>query len=103
MITIKLESNLNRRKVVVDGHADFAEAGKDIVCAGVSTLVQTYGAFLDEMKQYGRVHICSCYIKEGHYELECIVSSGWTMAAFDMLKCGLENIAEAYPQFVKII
>lgn len=102
MITIKLESNLNRRKVVIDGHADFAEAGKDIVCAGVSTLAQTYYTFLEEMKSYGRVHICSCYVKEGHFELECIVSSGWTMAAYDMLKCGLEGIADAYPQFVQI-
>lgn len=103
MITVKLESNLNRRKVVINGHADFAEAGKDIVCAGVSTLAQTYYSFLKEMESYGRVHICSCHYKGGHFELECIVASGWSMAAYDMFKCGLEGIAEAYPQFVEII
>lgn len=102
MITIVLENNGCKRKVVIDGHADYEEVGKDIVCAGVSTLVQTYESFMDEMSTYGRVHVCKKHIMSGHFEHECIVSSGWTMAAFDMLSTGLKGIAEAYPQFVKI-
>ena len=31
---------VRKDRITVSGHADFAEAGKDIVCAGVSALVQ---------------------------------------------------------------
>ena len=32
---------INRQGVTIDGHAGFAEHGKDIVCAGVSALAIT--------------------------------------------------------------
>lgn len=32
--------NLSTTGITVDGHAGYAEAGKDIICAGVSALLQ---------------------------------------------------------------
>ncbi|OHD13944.1 MAG: hypothetical protein A2086_02030 [Spirochaetes bacterium GWD1_27_9] len=43
MIEIKLVLNSNGilKNIFVTGHSGFAKIGKDIVCAGVSTLIQT--------------------------------------------------------------
>lgn len=37
MITVRLSDN----SIVIEGHADYAEHGKDIVCAAVSVILQT--------------------------------------------------------------
>lgn len=37
--------------ITVAGHADFAEAGKDIVCAGVTALVQTLVKSADDLTE----------------------------------------------------
>ena len=33
--------SVRKDRITVSGHAGFAEAGKDIVCAGVTALIQT--------------------------------------------------------------
>ena len=33
--------NVNEEKITLNGHAGYAEPGKDIVCAAVTALVQT--------------------------------------------------------------
>ena len=38
---IKIHIDEDNQTLIVTGHADYAENGKDIVCAGVSALVQT--------------------------------------------------------------
>ena len=40
-VTIYKDSNKSIRGFHISGHAGYADAGKDIVCAGVSTLVVT--------------------------------------------------------------
>lgn len=42
---------INRQGVTTDGHAGFAEHGKDIVCAGVSTLAVTLSDSLTGLTQ----------------------------------------------------
>lgn len=32
---------LTKNSITIDGHADYAESGKDIVCAAVSAVLQT--------------------------------------------------------------
>ena len=42
MIQVEIKNKKNTiNEVIVSGHAGFADAGKDIVCAAVSTLVTT--------------------------------------------------------------
>ncbi len=41
MITVTVTLSEEEMQVKVSGHADYAEKGKDIVCAGVSAIVQT--------------------------------------------------------------
>jgi uncharacterized protein YsxB (DUF464 family) len=45
--------NLTPSKIEISGHANYAEHGKDIVCAGVSTIFQLCQAGLRQLaKQY---------------------------------------------------
>ena len=36
-----IKANISKNKVVISGHANFADYGKDIVCAAVSSIITT--------------------------------------------------------------
>ena len=44
-----IEVNVRLDGITIDGHAGYAEAGKDIVCAGVTALVQTLITSMEEL------------------------------------------------------
>lgn len=95
MITItKLDDNIH-----VVGHANYAPCGKDIVCAGVSTLVQnliqsiemlTSDTIKYDMKP-GEVHI--------NFEKSL---SKQALILIDSFYIGVQAIAREYPNYVKI-
>lgn len=84
----------------VEGHSDFAEHGKDIVCAGVSSLALT--ALLGIEK-----HL--------HREMDYDIASGklcmklkgapddLTEAILKTMLLGIERIADQYPKDVRIL
>ena len=84
--------------ITVTGHANYAEHGKDIVCAGVSTLVQTLIQSVEELTadkiqydmQPGTVHI----------KFWCL--SDPTRALIDAFFIGIKLIADKYPEHVKL-
>jgi uncharacterized protein YsxB (DUF464 family) len=85
--------------ITIAGHAGYAEPEKDIVCAGVSTLAQTLIQSVEELTtdkieydmQPGRVHIKFWSLSS---ETRALVSSFFI---------GVEQIAGAYPDNVKVI
>ena len=81
----------------VHGHARYAERGKDIVCAGVSSLVQALIGYAEN-----HPHIIECIsIGDGDVLISC--SGGTeTAAVFDMTAIGLEQISLSYPAHVQI-
>lgn len=99
MVRAKYTVDENTHTLTVLGHANYAEYGKDIVCAGVSALVQALIGWLEENSwkaecisvdpKYGEV-IISC---EGGEELA---------AVFNMASLGLEQLAYSYPDHVQI-
>ncbi len=86
MIKIKLdEENLS---LTVTGHADYAEYGKDIVCAGVSSLVQALAFYAEN--NGGRAAL-----GPGKAEIDC----PHTKEARDVFRCisdGLKGIGQTY-------
>lgn len=91
---------IERRKdgLTVRGHANYADSGKDIVCAGVSTLIQTLIQSIKELTadeiQYslspGKVHI-------KFWNLSDI-----TKALISSFFIGVKMIADEYPENVKL-
>lgn len=94
MITITKDGN----KITVHGHADYAEQGKDIVCAGISSLTQTFIAAVekltDEQFKYdispGRADI---YMENPGEDAQLLIGS---------FLIGCRLVAEEYPNHVRI-
>lgn len=85
--------------IMVKGHAHYAENGKDIVCAGISALVQTLIRSMQELTedpiQYrlepGMVTITYGNLSEG----ACLLVNSFFLGAF--------MIAGEYPDYVKLV
>ena len=81
----------------ISGHTGYAERGKDIVCAAVSSAVQLTVNLLYEFKTAPRV--CTC-----GDSVECRVNGDSDTAAriFKQLMHHFELIIEDYPKTIKI-
>lgn len=85
--------------LTVLGHAGYAEYGRDIVCAGVSSLVQALIGWIEE--NYYKANCISVAPKEGEVIISC--EGGEDVAAvFYMTYIGLAQIADCYPDHVQI-
>lgn len=85
----------------VSGHADYSTSGKDIVCAGVSTLIFTCLNSLSNIDDF------DIKIKEGNeanVEIKCKneFPSTHDSIVMETILNGLKTISEKYPKFVKI-
>ena len=81
--------------LAVDGHANYAESGKDIVCASVSCLCVSLANALVA----GGVHENCIRMKDGEFFVGATVMENqrYIEGAFDMAASGLRQIAERYP------
>lgn len=88
----------NTHTLSVRGHANYDKYGNDIVCAGVSALVQALMGWI-ENKPYITTDCIN--IGDGEVIIEC--QGGEDVAAvFYMTAIGVEQIATNYPQHVHI-
>lgn len=99
MVKAKYTVEDNIHTLTVLGHANYAEYGKDIVCAGVSSIVQALIAWIEE--NYYKANCISVTPKEGEVIISC--EGGEDIAAvFHMASIGLGQIADSYPDHVQI-
>ena len=94
MIEVEMIERRSKTLVKAEGHAEYAERGKDIVCAGVSILMKALAA--EATLRGGK-----CKFEEG-----CAVVSYPTRRmrqGTEMFIAGVESLAQEYPEHVKII
>lgn len=98
MIRIAVEfQNAETRRITVDGHAGQGNPGEDIVCAGVSALVETLRLGLEQVVP-GAVTFS---VDPGHAEF--IFEPGGRSdqrAVVDTILAGLRDLAGSYSRFV---
>ena len=89
----------NHFSLVCCGHADFAEKGKDIVCAGISALCGALEIALDNLQDRGIAASCFCRSGDGFFcaEAEAVPQNSGIQTAFDVVYDGLCRIGEGYP------
>ena len=87
------------------GHANFRRAGKDIVCAGVSSITQTAllgiqnltdvktKVKLDENKGYLKFELDIEDNSQKFYDAQVILKT---------MLCGLEDLRKQYPKYIKL-
>lgn len=89
---IKIKIDRENLSLTVMGHADYAEHGKDIVCAGVSSLVNTLALYAQKKGGHGNV-------QPGYAEID-VPYSAESAEVFNAISDGLEGISQAYDERV---
>lgn len=99
---IKIEFDSVNLSLTAEGHAGYAPAGEDIVCAGVSALIyalpsafnRTHIAhYMDTEAQRGYIHIKARPTINQRFM--CLV-------IYQAIMGGLENIAQQYPEHIQL-
>ena len=87
----------NVEEIVAKGHSNFAPFGTDIVCAGISTLLQTAVLSIKTMFNYDIAEI----LKEGLIVLK-LPSDAQVQIVIKAILIGLKDIATDYPKNINI-
>ncbi|MCH4886664.1 ribosomal-processing cysteine protease Prp [Acidaminobacter sp. JC074] len=93
--------------IEADGHAGFADHGEDIVCAAISVLMQTAVNSLEKVAGIPENRIILEMDEDGYMYLEKPAKLDEAMdvkaeIVLQTVLTGLEGIAEAYPQYIKL-
>lgn len=83
---IKIHIDEDNQILIVTGHADYAEYGKDIVCAGVSALVQTLALYAIE-------HGGTAEMRSGYAKID---AGNGGSSVFLAICAGLRKMSENY-------
>lgn len=84
----------------VEGHANYAEMGKDIVCAAVSALTITLENALGQLLDVPLME--KQYVGDRNPRICIPVPSDKTDLLVGMYKIGIEGVQEAFPDYVKL-
>lgn len=93
-----IEVSRTESGIIIKGHAGYSEPGKDIVCAGVSALVQTLVQSIENLTD-DKIHYC---ISPGMAHINFRNLSEKSKTLFDSFFIGVLMIAEEYPDNVRI-
>jgi len=82
----------------IKGHAGYAESGKDVVCASVSSAVQFTVNLLDDFQCMPKV------ASMGNLLVRCFTNAELDTAnkIINQFLCHLDSIAEEFPKTIKI-
>ncbi len=99
MIEARYTKEDNTHNLTVCGHANYSDKGTDIVCAGVSAIVQALIGWIENNPEYAEC--VSIDGGNGEVLIEC--NGGEDVSAvFFLTAIGLEQIADTYPDNVQI-
>lgn len=95
-----IEVKINKGVIDISGHANYAEPGKDIVCAAFSALVQNlYWGINDFTDDY-----ISAAADEGQIKrLEFMTFSDSAKTLLNSFLLGISALADNYPENINIV
>lgn len=85
--------------LMLHGHADYADHGEDIVCAGASSIVYALLGWLENHSE--DLEYINSDVHEGDVYIAC-EGGDKTAAVFGMTAIGLLQLADSYPDHVEI-
>lgn len=102
----KIEYNIEQLFLDAEGHAGGGPAGGDIICAGVSALTQALLNLLNDEEEKGRLNVL-WMMEPGRLRIHVESVKSWkygliARSCFRMAVTGLKDIAERYPEHIKI-
>lgn len=97
----KITYNVAEFSLLLNGHAGYAPAGQDIVCAGISALIQTVP---QSLRSRGIRYFLDLGEPEGHVSIKAFpaVEQRYPcMVIFETIAEGFKLLAENYPDYVE--
>lgn len=85
-------------KIKIRGHANYAEPGKDIVCAAVSVLVSTLIQSVEELT----TDWIEYNVQPGKVDIKFWQLSSKTKTLINAFFIGIEGIAQTHPENVRL-
>lgn len=85
--------------VTIEGHANYAEYGKDIVCAGMTAIMRTFVKSIEDLTE----DKIEYKISSGKVDIHYRNLSAKSKTLVDSFFVGICMIANEYPEYVKII
>ena len=98
MINITSKGNF-KNGYIIEGHAEYAPYGQDIVCSAVSVLAQ---CITSAILCYDEKDNVKCKMSHGYIHMDIGVRDTRVDALLFALRQGLESIALQYPNHVRI-
>lgn len=93
-----IEVRVRKNGITVAGHAGYAPAGKDIVCAGVTALTQTLIKSIEDLS----IDEIKYNISPGWVDIHYGNLSELSRNLVDSFFIGILQIADEYPDYVRI-
>lgn len=102
-IQVQRDQSGEIRRFTVEGHAGYAEHGRDIVCAAVSAVTQTAILGLKEvLKLPVVVEMRDGYLSCRLPEVVVATARPMAQAVLETMLAGLKDIQEGYPDFIEL-
>ena len=90
--------SVQKDRITVSGHAGYAAAGKDIVCAGVTALTMSLVKSINDLTE----DKIEYEISPGRVDIHCGNLSEAGMLLVDSFFIGICLIADDFPEYVRI-
>lgn len=91
--------SVRKDEIKVSGHANYAEEGKDVVCAGVTALTQTLVKSIEDLTE----DKIEYDISPGKADIKYRNLSEKAKTLADSFFIGICMIADEFPDYVKIV
>ena len=98
MIKATFTESGHKLSLRLEGHAGYAEEGKDIVCAAISTLLQSFIASVEELTTDN----LKCVISAGNAVIRYKDLSEQAQLLMKSFFIGCQMIADNYPEYVTV-
>ena len=101
---IRVEYNPRANSLLVQGHAGSGEAGRDLVCAGVSALLLALREELLALEEEGKLSVRRLQLEPGFADLRCVPAGDPELPGlvYDTVVRGLELLQRLFGEFVEV-
>lgn len=109
MITayVNMENKFKYLDLFVTGHAGAGPEGHDLVCAGVSALVEALAAAVEQMDQSDMLRSApEVHLLKGCGSIQAAPKEEWmdaVLMVFWTIQNGLWKLAEQYPENIEVV
>jgi uncharacterized protein YsxB (DUF464 family) len=97
-INIFRDNNNNIKQLIVQNHTNYAKKGKDIICSGISAIIQT--AILG-LKKYSPAEV-NTFIKEGFVKIIVNKPTRESNIILETARLGFLDIQRDYKTYIEV-